>query len=595
MSIANWGSEATPASGPIAALDGDDGALIDRLLAEQGDLTAVERFSQFHADSREPIQGRYYASLMPASPPKPGQQLAFEVDLDRCTGCKACVAACHSLNGLDLEETWRDVGLLIGGSPALPILQHVTTACHHCVDPACLAACPTEAYEKDPITGIVKHLDDQCFGCQYCTLACPYDVPKYHAGKGIVRKCDMCSDRLQAGEAPACVQACPCEAIAIRVVDKADVIAAAKVGRFLPDTPHPDYTLPTTVYKRSHPLAGPILAADHRALHAEHAHLPLVAMLVLTQASVGGYLVDLIARVAGASAGVPFALHAILSFAIGQVGLAAATLHLGRPLYAYRAILGIRHSWLSREVVVFGAFAGASAGLTTLTALQPAFFATLPAVARSGFDRAVGLLPGGVGSMVSETIALAGRRDFAALMALAVASIGLIAVGASVMVYHVCRRPAWRARVSGTKFFGSAVVLGLASWVVALVGAPLLDGRGVAGLRAALAALMGAAALKIGFEAGLILLPLRDAKLTPMRRTALLVTGPLRAVWRARLGLGLVGGVGLPLVALVALPLLSTVALVALAATGFVLLIGGELVERALFFAAVAKPKMPGR
>ena len=67
-----------------------------------------------------------------------------------------------------------------------------------------MIACPVNAYEKDPITGIVKHLDDQCFGCQYCTLACPYEVPKYHAGKGIVRKCDMCSSRLEVGEAPAC-------------------------------------------------------------------------------------------------------------------------------------------------------------------------------------------------------------------------------------------------------------------------------------------------------------------------------------------------------------------------------------------------------
>ena len=133
------------------------------------------------------------------------------------------MAACHSLNGLDDDEAWRDVGLLVGGTAGLPVIQHVTSACHHCLDPACLSACPVDAYEKDPITGIVKHLDDQCFGCQYCTLACPYDVPKFHAAKGIVRKCDMCGDRLHAGEAPACVQACPHEAIRITVVDVDDV------------------------------------------------------------------------------------------------------------------------------------------------------------------------------------------------------------------------------------------------------------------------------------------------------------------------------------------------------------------------------------
>src|SRR5208283_5268879 len=125
--------------------------LIGSLLTEQGDLSAVERFAQFHEDTTEPVQGRYYSALLPVSPPGPGQQLAFEVDLDRCSGCKACVAACHSLSGLDDGEAWRDVGLLVGGSASLPVLQHVTTACHHCIEPACLNACPVEAYEKDPV------------------------------------------------------------------------------------------------------------------------------------------------------------------------------------------------------------------------------------------------------------------------------------------------------------------------------------------------------------------------------------------------------------------------------------------------------------
>ena len=114
-------------------------------------------------------------------------------------------------------------------------------ACHDRLsplsEPACLTACPVNAYEKDPLTGIVKHLDDQCFGCQYCTLACPYEVPKYHAAKGIVRKCDMCSSRLAVGEAPACVQACPSQAIAIRVVSVESVIEDAEAALFLPAAP----------------------------------------------------------------------------------------------------------------------------------------------------------------------------------------------------------------------------------------------------------------------------------------------------------------------------------------------------------------------
>ena len=81
------------------------------LLVEQRQLTAVETFSRAH-DANE-VRSRLYRDLLPATAPAPGQQYAFEVNLDQCSGCKACVSACHSLNGLDDGETWRSVGLLI--------------------------------------------------------------------------------------------------------------------------------------------------------------------------------------------------------------------------------------------------------------------------------------------------------------------------------------------------------------------------------------------------------------------------------------------------------------------------------------------------
>src|SRR5688572_8182837 len=94
--------------------------LIDDYLLDQQRMTAVERFARLHDDGDVPAQSKYYRDLIPLSKPAAGQQYAFEVDLDACTGCKSCVAACHSLNGLDETETWRDVGLLIGGSEELP-------------------------------------------------------------------------------------------------------------------------------------------------------------------------------------------------------------------------------------------------------------------------------------------------------------------------------------------------------------------------------------------------------------------------------------------------------------------------------------------
>src|SRR5688500_18885121 len=82
--------------------------LLSALLAEQSDLTAVQRFA--HYQNRSRLGHGDYTSLLPASPPGAGQQYAFEVNLDLCSGCKACVTACHNLNGLDSGEAWRDVG-----------------------------------------------------------------------------------------------------------------------------------------------------------------------------------------------------------------------------------------------------------------------------------------------------------------------------------------------------------------------------------------------------------------------------------------------------------------------------------------------------
>lgn len=178
------------------------------------------------------------------------------------------------------------MGLLHGGTSELPVLQHVDG-----LSPLPRSGLPErvpgQCLQKDPITGIVKHLDDQCFGCQYCILSCPYDVPKYNPPRGIVRKCDMCSNRLAVGEAPACVQACPHQAIRIQIVNQADIAADCESSMFLPAAPDPHWTQPTTNYKSSRPLPRNTLPADYYAVHREHAHLPLVLMLVLTQLSVG--------------------------------------------------------------------------------------------------------------------------------------------------------------------------------------------------------------------------------------------------------------------------------------------------------------------
>lgn len=555
----------TPASTAARTTADDLVTVIDRLLAEQGELTAVERFSQLVDEAATPLQARYYRSLLPSTPPGPGEQYAFEVDLDRCSGCKACVTACHNLNGLDDNETWRDVGLLHGvrsvasNTNPLPLLQHVTTACHHCVEPGCLAACPTIAYEKDPATGIVRHLDDQCFGCQYCTLACPYGVPKYHAGKGIVRKCDLCSSRLKAGEAPACVQACPHEAIRVRVVSKRDAIARAADGVFLPASPAPHHTTPTTVYRTSRLDLSGARAADEQALEPDHAHPPLVLMLVLTQFAVGLFLVDALLSLMGVGVdGRGLGLWGRLAaFAIANAGLGCATLHLGRPWLAFRAALGWRTSWLSREAVVFGLF-------VKLAVLQLAVEWFLP-------------------------------TWWTPLLGMATAAVGLGGVWCSVMIYAICPRPMWTLPATAARFVATTLALGCAGVNAAFALLPVQPTQWASGTTAALTLCLAVAGLilvwRLSGDWRLVTAP-ASAPRWKLQAKRLLV-GPLRTIFAARMLLCPIGYAMLAIGCLLVAQGFSATG-GTLAAAGLLILVAGELCERWLFFAASTTPRMPG-
>ncbi|GAB5560574.1 MAG: dimethyl sulfoxide reductase anchor subunit [Synoicihabitans sp.] len=326
-------------------------SLVDELLAEQQSLqTPVATFARHHPDTKgipdlEPV----YRDLIPLTAPNPGEQYAFEVDLDSCSGCKACVAGCHSLNGLDEEETWRDVGIVTGSCGDQAWQQTITSACHHCADPGCLNGCPVLAYEKDPITGIVSHLDDQCIGCSYCILKCPYDVPKYSDRLGIVRKCDMCQSRLAEGEAPACVQSCPTQAIKIIkvAVDFSGDRPTVTTDQFLSAAPDAQTTLPPTRYVSERTPPDNFVSGDQTRPEPQPAHWPLVFLLVFTQAALGFS----IAGQFGSSAAWTW-----MAVAFATIGLSVSVAHLGRPLRAWRIFLGLRRSWLSREAVVLGAW-----------------------------------------------------------------------------------------------------------------------------------------------------------------------------------------------------------------------------------------------
>jgi DMSO reductase anchor subunit len=249
-----------------------------------------------------------------------------------------------------------------------------------------------------------------------------------------------------------------------------------------------------------------------------------------------------------------------LSLAIGFVGLGASILHLGRPLYAFRVILGLGHSWLSREAVVLGLFAQLAAPFVILEILRPSIYATHPEL--------------GMFLRVATVVA------------------GLAGVTCSIMVYHVVKRPLWNFRRAATAFYGTTIVLGLAA--AAAVSAWFAgDAHGEKAFRMICTCLMFATATKLALEA-LALRHRHDSEWTPMRRSAVLLTGILANRAAFRLFLGFLGGVAIPAGLLSSGRSPSPWSAGSFAMLALILTTGGEIVERSLFFAAVVKPKMPG-
>lgn len=463
--------EATPKTANLSSY-------LAELLADQRVLdTPVSRFSRAHDTQVTDGSVTRFSELIPLSQPAVDEQYAFQVELDSCTGCKACVAGCHALNGLDEDETWRDVGLLVSDDSTHPFQQTITTACHHCADPACLNGCPVLAYEKDPLTGIVRHLDDQCIGCQYCVLKCPYDVPKYSERLGIVRKCDMCRGRLSVGEAPACVQACPTQAISIVKVPvgRLNGRPIAATSNFLPCAPDPAITRPTTRYVSSKPLPASLRRADAHSISAQCAHTPLVAMLVLTQLGIGLQVASGMAIIGEFTA----PNVATTGYTLFVAGLMASVAHLGQPFRAWRVFLNLRRSWLSREAVVFGA---------------------VMVVAGSHLAVTWGILP--IAPLLANTSLLL---------------LGTTAIACSAMIYVDTRRQFWSPTSTFGRFLSTAAISALS------VLHPL--------------AASGALLMKLAME-GTHLLPSNRPE-GPESISTRLLRGPLLTTFLVRLGLGL--------------------------------------------------------
>lgn len=462
--------------------------------------------------------------LIPERAPEAGEQYRFHFDMTKCIGCKCCVVACNEQNGNPAELNWRRVGEVEGGYYPFTQRHYLSMGCNHCVEPSCLIGCPVEAYTKDATTGVVVHSADTCIGCQYCTWNCSYGVPQYNPARGVVGKCDLCHNRLSDGMAPACVGACPEGAIAIEIVNIAewrrDYISANAPG-----LPSADDSISTTRVTLPENLPPDLGRVD--TMEPEHPHWPLVFMLVMTQLCVGAFIALWLLLASGHASG-DLKIAALASLALAGMSLGASTLHLGRPIHAWRALKGLRRSWLSREVLTLSLFAKA-AGL-------------FAAILFFGF-------PG---------------RDAAGF---ATALAGIAGVTCSARIYIVRARPAWFSGYTVAEFFSTALLLGPAfvHFVDPHAGNALLT-----------VSVVGGAAQLLTQTGKFLWLSCSEA--FELRSSAMLLAGRLRHLFVMRLALLIVAGIVVPLAAS------STAALNA----AFVAALAGEIAGRYLFFVSVA-------
>ena len=153
-------------------------------------------------------------------------------DATLCIGCKACMSACKEFNDMPPDRSspdslWDDPKDLSAKTINIVKLYHdgdgqvkdrevngysfVRRFCMHCVDPSCISACPASALTKDRDSGLVRYDPNNCIGCRYCQIACPYNIPKFQWDAAFPRivKCQLCSHLIARGSYPACCHYCP--------------------------------------------------------------------------------------------------------------------------------------------------------------------------------------------------------------------------------------------------------------------------------------------------------------------------------------------------------------------------------------------------
>ncbi len=168
----------------------------------------------------------------------PEHRWGMAIDLDRCTGCGACTAACYLENNLPIvgaEEsqrgrsmTWLRIQAFVEDGPAGTAVSFLPLGCQHCTNAPCESVCPTFA-TYHTAEGLNAQVYPRCVGTRYCENDCPYEVRRFNffdwprspsarlglnpdvavRARGVTEKCSLCAQRIRAAKEEAKLQGRP--------------------------------------------------------------------------------------------------------------------------------------------------------------------------------------------------------------------------------------------------------------------------------------------------------------------------------------------------------------------------------------------------